>query len=327
MVADAMRSLLERRLVIVTGKGGTGKTTVAATLALAAARSGLKVLVAEVSPDEHLPRLISPGGPPVGYEGRTLLPGLRAMRIDPFEALAEYLALQVGIRAIVDVLMRNKGFSQLLNAAPGWRELITLGKVWHLEQFEEEGIPIYDLIVVDAPATGHGVTFLDVPRVVVSAVRTGPLRRHAGLVEAMIRDRRRTLLLPVSLAEELPVRETAELVASARDDVGIAIDRVVVNGVLDAPFPAGLEELDQLLEQLPGDAPIGDFASPSELAFCATYLGSRHRLNQAYTKEVAASTGLPTLTLPYLPLGVRGPDDLQTLASALLAEPAEGSSR
>jgi anion-transporting ArsA/GET3 family ATPase len=321
MVADPIRSLLERRLVIVTGKGGTGKTTVAATLALAAHGAGLKVLVLEVGPDEHLPKLISPGGAPVGYEGRDLLPGLRAMRIDPFEALAEYLSLQVGVRALVDVLMRNKGFGQLLNAAPGWRELITLGKVWHLEQFEEEGIPLYDLIVVDAPATGHGVTFLDVPRVVGTAVRAGPLRRHAGLVEAMIRDRRRTMLLPVSLAEELPVRETAELVVRARDEVGIAIDRVVVNGVLSAPFPEGLEHLDQLLQRLPGDAAVSDFASARELAFCASYLASRYRLNQVYSKEVAASTGLPTVALPYLPMGVRGPDDLKILASGLLADP------
>jgi hypothetical protein len=322
MVVDALRSLLERRLIIVTGKGGTGKTTVSATLALAAQRAGLKVLVAEVALDEHLPQLIAPETAPVGYAGRELRPGLEVMRIDAFEALSEYLSLQIGLRAVVDALMRNRGFRQLLDAAPGWRELITLGKVWHLGQFEATpGIPLYDLIIVDAPATGHGVTFLDVPRVVVSAVRTGPLRRHAGLVEAMIRDGRRTLLLPVSLAEELPVRETVELVRSARDEVGIAVDRVVVNAVLDPPFPEGLEDLDSLLARLPDDAPVGDLATPRALAFCASYAGSRHRMNQRYVQEVGLATGLPIVSLPYLPAGIRAPTDLETLAAPLLSDP------
>ncbi|MEB3329530.1 MAG: hypothetical protein VKQ33_09895, partial [Candidatus Sericytochromatia bacterium] len=109
----------------------------------------------------------------------------------------------------------------------------------------------FDLLVVDAPATGHGITFLDVPRVVVSAVRAGPLRRHAGWVEEMVRHPDETLLLPVALAEELPARETAELVARLRDDVGIAMDRVVVNAVARSPVPDSVPDLAERLERLP----------------------------------------------------------------------------
>jgi hypothetical protein len=327
--------LLARRLVIVTGKGGTGKTTVAATLALAAAAAGRRVLVAEVGADEHLPAILarSPGTPPtVGYEGRELAKGLLAMRIDPYEALAEYLGLQIGLRGVVRRVLRNPGFRQLMDASPGWRELITLGKIWHLEQMQDEpargrgpkpaeATHRFDLIVVDAPATGHGLTFLDVPRVVGSAVHAGPLRRHAGWVEAMIRDPERTLLLPVALAEELPVRETVELVARLRDQVGVAVDRVVVNAVTPPPFPPGVPDLDERLASLPAGLSLPGAPAPSTLAACAAHLRARHELNRRWTGEIGSAVGLPVVVLPRLPRGIGGPEDLETLTGPLLAAP------
>jgi len=309
--------------VIVTGKGGTGKTAVAAALAVAAARSGLRVLVAEVSPDEQIPGRIEPGSPDSGYAGRELRPGLFSMQIDPFQALAEYLGLQIGTPGLVRRVLGAQAFRQLMNAAPGWRELITLGKVWHLEQMQLGARPRYDLIVVDAPATGHGVAFLSVPRVVVSALRTGPLRRHSKLVEEMLEDPERTLLLPVALAEELPARETAELVAHVRADVGIAIDRVVVNAVAPAPFPPGLADLDRRLAALPPDQDLGSLPRPRALAACAAFLRARHELNRGHVAKIAASTGLPVVELPYLAGGLEGSEPLDVLAEALLAPPRE----
>jgi anion-transporting ArsA/GET3 family ATPase len=322
MPAEPELPLLERRLVIVTGKGGTGKTTVSATLALAAARMGRRVLLAEAGRHEHLPRLLRSNCQRVGYAGRELEPNLRAMHIDPFEALADYLGLQLGIRAPVDAVLRNKSFRQLMEAAPGWRELITLGKVWHLAQMRDsDDEPLYDLIVVDAPATGHGMTFLDVPRVVSSAVRTGPLRSNARLVEEMIHDRTRTLLLPVALAEELPTQETAELVERVRREIGISLDRVVVNAVSEAPFPDHLEDLPARLGALASDVPLGALPPAAVMASCAAYMQSRYELNRGYLREIAKRTQLPVVPLPYLAQGIAGPDDLATLAPFLLADP------
>ncbi len=321
MGGDPARSLLARRLVVITGKGGVGKTTVAAALALAGARAGLRVILAEVGPEEAVPRLFEPRPKPVGYAGRELLPGLRVLRIDPYEALSEYLALQLGVRSLVDFVLGSRPFRQLMDASPGWRQLITLGKVWHLEQLTDAGGERQcDLLVVDAPATGHGVSFLDAPRVVVSAVRAGPLRRHAARVEALVEDPERTLLLPVSLAEELPARETVELVERVRNGVGIAIDRVVVNGLVSVPSQPDLAELAEQLSRiettpLPGEPP------GSVLAACVRHLCQRARLGAHYAAEIEQRTGLPVLCLPFLPEGIRDSGDLARLAALLLDAP------
>jgi anion-transporting ArsA/GET3 family ATPase len=220
--------------------------------------------------------------------------------------------------------MRYRGFRQLMDASPGWRELITLGKVWHLEQQKtEQGEPRYDLLLVDAPATGHGLTFLDVPRVVVSALRAGPLRRHTGWVEEMLKDPTATLLVPVALAEELPARETLELVERVRDGIGVSVDRVVINAVLDRPFPEDLPDLDERLARIPDDLVLPGLPPLPVIARCAAHLRSRYELNRRYVDEIARTSGLPTVTLPYLPAGIHGPDDLEGLAEILVG-PATG---
>ncbi|MBW2395648.1 MAG: hypothetical protein JRG95_15415 [Deltaproteobacteria bacterium] len=311
-----LEPLLGRRLIVVTGKGGTGKTTVSAALALGAAARGLRVCLVETGRDEEIPRLFGEAEPPVGHAGRQLRCGPTVMKMEPYAALAEYLRLQLRIPGLVTRLLDQPGFHALLDAAPGWRELITLGKVWHLLQPPPSSDEHIDLLIVDAPATGHGLTFLDVPSVVVSAVRTGPLQRHAGWVEEMVKDPERTLLLPVTLPEELPVRETLELLARARDDVGIAIDRIVINATEPEPVPSELLDLPERLAALPS-SPDG-LPSPATLAHCVRHRLERAALHRDAINELRKGTDLPFVLLPNLDVDGGGRGVLEKLASTLL---------
>ncbi|MAE93742.1 MAG: hypothetical protein CL910_03700 [Deltaproteobacteria bacterium] len=317
-VSPQLRPLLDRRLVVVSGKGGTGKTTLVATLALAAADRGLRVAIVETGRRQQIPALFEVAGPGGDYEGIRLPEGPWAMRMEPYAALAEYLQLQLRIPGLVTRLLDQAAFHALLDAAPGWRELITLGKVWHLEQARDRGEPVWDLLIIDAPATGHGLTFLDVPGVVIQAVRAGPLRRHVEWVEAMVQDAERTLLLPITLPEELPVRETLELVERARGEVGIAVDRIVVNGVVDEPLRPPLPDLAERLAALPpGGAP-----DPRALVHAFVHRRERAALHREAIETLTHALDLPLTLLPSLESGVLGVGPLRSLGRALFAAEA-----
>lgn len=295
-----LRSLLDYRLIVVTGKGGTGKTSISSALAEAARRAGKRVLLAETAASESIASFFETRPRALGYEGRELRPGLQAIHIDPHEALADYVRLQIGLGRVTDRILNTETFRQLLEAAPGWRELIILGKVWHLEQdTDARGRPLYDLLIVDAPATGHGLTFLDVPRVVQHAVRAGPLARHASWVEALIHDRARTLLLPVTLPEELPVLETRELVERARKEIDIAVDRLVVNRMPTGRARAASQDL----ARLPGDLEFECLPTLPTIRTMLEHDARREELAYAERARVSELCDLPVIDLPFLPQG------------------------
>ena len=199
--------------------------------------------------------------------------------------------------------------------------MITLGKLWHLtQQQDDDGAPLYDLMIVDAPSTGHGLTFLDVPHVVGSAVQAGPLRANARRVEELVRDPKRTLLLPVTLAEELPAIETLELLRRARREVGVAVDRVVANAVMPDPLPDPIPtDLEARLRDLGDDIRLGDLPTPSVLAACTGHLRARHELNRRYLDRIRNQCDVPVVTLPYAPGEVTGAEALGDFAQPLLA--------
>ena len=203
--------LLERHLLYVTGKGGVGKTTVSAALGLAAAAQGRRTIVCEVAEQDRVSRAFAREGVRREQEVE-LAENLWAISIDPTAALQEWLRRQLGGPAL-RLITGSSAFQHFVAAAPGAKELITIAKVWELAQLErwDAHNRTYDLVIVDAPASGHGLAMLTAPSTFGEIARVGPIRRQAFKVRDMLADPRRTGYVAVALPEEMPVNETLEL--------------------------------------------------------------------------------------------------------------------
>jgi anion-transporting ArsA/GET3 family ATPase len=233
-----MRELLTKPLLVVTGKGGVGKSTVAAALGMAAAARGRRTIVAEVAARDDISRALADDGPEgQSFVERDLGAGLHHISIDPESALQEYVMDQLP-KGVAHVLSSSRMFSYLVAATPGLRELLTVGKVWELAQPDRRtpGAHPYDLVILDAPATGHGVAVLTAPGTFSDAARMGPIARQGAIIHQMLADPKQTGIVAVATAEEMPVNETLALRDALRDELDQRFAAVVVNGVLPTRF-------------------------------------------------------------------------------------------
>jgi anion-transporting ArsA/GET3 family ATPase len=288
--------LLDKRLVIVTGKGGVGKTTVAVALGLRAASEGKRTIVCEVSSQENASRMFAHTA--VGFHEVEMEENLWSISIDPDESMREYVLLQLKVRAMRDMLFRSRIFNYLAAATPGLKELVTIGKIWELAQLDrkvKKGRK-YDLVIVDAPATGHGVGFLQTPRTFASIARVGPIHSQAQTLDRFITDHEHTGTAIVALPEEMPVNESMALERDLRDEVGVAVDRVYLNGLYPERFKKGeAEKLAQLAESENGSNGATKAAARAALSEFNRAKSQRSQLNR-----LRRGVEAPVKTLPFL---------------------------
>jgi anion-transporting ArsA/GET3 family ATPase len=305
--------LLDRRLIFVTGKGGVGKSTVATALGLVGARRGLRTIVAELQSQERVQQaFLDDGPPPQHFVEVELAPGLFTISIDPQHAMEEYLRVKVG--PLGHALSGSRLFQAFAMATPGMRELLSIGKVWELAQLQRRtrGAAPYDLVVVDAPATGHGVGVLRTPRTFAEIARVGPIAHQAGHIAATIADRDFTAIVAVATPEEMPVNETLSL----RDALAaeqLSLDLTVVNSVYPSRFDeTQIELVRQAVVQAQEPATRG--------ALCAAV--SEHTRAETQRRQLARLTdGLSMngrlVELPFLFADRIGRGELERLADTL----------
>jgi len=254
-----MAGLEDKRFLIVTGKGGVGKTTVAAALAVHYASRGKRVLVAMCNAKERLSVML--GSELIGSEVVEAHPGVWAVNMDPERAMEEYGMLTLRSRTLYKVLFDNRYVRSFFRAVPGLHEWAMLGKAWwHTTEKQPDGSDRFDIVILDAPATGHGLDMLRVPKIISEVVPPGILRRDADRANELLRNPETAAVVLVTLPEEMPTTETIELAAALVGELRLPIGRVVVNGVLPPLFSreerAALEPLALDPVSTPGDAAL-----------------------------------------------------------------------
>jgi Mrp family chromosome partitioning ATPase len=317
---EAVDSLLARRLVVVSGKGGVGRTTFAAALARAGVRSGRRVLLAQMDSPPRLGRMFGAGAA-LGSEITALGEGLHAVNMTPKSALHEYALMVLRYETIYRALFENKAVRGFLGAVPGLDDYAMLGKAWWHTGETVDGRPKYDLVILDAPASGHAARMLTIPQAILTAMPSGPLARDAGAIRVLLADPARAAFVIVTLAEDLPARETMQLARELRGNGVMPLGPLVVNGLPASRL--GEPALGALLDAMP-DAP-DDPALASTLAG-ARLLRDRRRDAERVLAGLRADPGLPIVELPRLPATDLGPADIDELAKILLASPSQSSS-
>lgn len=270
-----LNELLEKRLVFVSGKGGVGKTSVSALLGLLAAKQKKRTLIIEVNSLGRIAPLFNED--PTPHEEIAIAPYLSAINLDPKKCFEEYVLKQIRFKKIYNAFFNNKYVTNFLNATPGLNELLMLGKIYELEKAYQNkltGKLKYDLIIVDSPATGHGLSFLEVPSIVLSVVKVGPMKSNAESILSLLNNQKKTAISLVTLAEEMPVSETKEFIKSLSEKTKMAIGPLFVNGITPKIDPVSKTNLNKLK----GDHEI--YVNYYEL------VEQRRELNEFYIKKL-----------------------------------------
>jgi anion-transporting ArsA/GET3 family ATPase len=303
-----MPAFAPRRFLFITGKGGVGKTTVTAALAHALAARGLRVLVTVCGAKERLSTLL--GAPPLGSAISAISPNIWGVRLVSEVALREYGTLKLKNRVLVDAIFDSKYVTGFLSGTPGLKEWSLLGKAWyHATEEEPDGRPRFDVVLFDAPATGHGLDMLRVPRVIVDIAPPGVLRSDAERAWEMFRDPTRSGVVVVTLPEEMPVNETLELCNALRVELTLPIAELVVNSLLPTLFSSAEASL------LGGLGALTSVSPARAVLDSAVRRGVRERIQEESLQRLS-QIGAPLRRLELLLDGAATPEAVLRLAKS-----------
>ena len=312
-----MTELLDRRLLFFTGKGGVGKTSVAAAAALLAAERGKQVLLVEVDAKGNLTSRFDHR--PVGFQPELIHPGVHAMQMRTEASLREYLKLHVRVPVLGGVGPLAHVLEFVANAAPGVKEILTVGKICFEVSESIEGRAAWDLVIVDAAASGHVIAQLDSPRAIRELVQVGPVRNQTEWMVDLLADPTVTALNVVTTPEEMPVNETCELVERARNELQVTLGAVVVNRVLPAVFTRDEEPVFEALREPAAEAVLREqVGEGATKVLDAARLASKLRASRApHLARLRTDLDLPLLYLPQLFIRDNGLEATRSLAAAL----------
>jgi anion-transporting ArsA/GET3 family ATPase len=289
-----------RRFLFVTGKGGVGKTTVSGALALAFAARGKRVLVAMCHTKERLSAIL--GTRPIGDSIAPAGENVWAVNLSPERALREYGEMVIKVKTVAHAVFENRYTKTFFRAVPGLYEWAMLGKAWfHTTETLDDGSNRFDVVLLDAPATGHGLDMLRVPKIILEVVPPGVLRRDAETAWAMFQDPRRSGVVVVTVPEEMPTTETVELVTSIRGDLRLPVVRLVINGVLDPLFsPAERDALIASPHLLDIAAPFAARGKSESALVAGARRAVRERVQAESLARLYRALDLPSVELPFL---------------------------
>jgi anion-transporting ArsA/GET3 family ATPase len=305
---------LDKRLILVLGKGGVGRSTVAAAIAGQLAAQGKRTLLYETSANDRFGDYF--GKPPVGTALVQLAPSLWAINATPASALAEYGMMILRWKSVYEMVFENRVSKAFLRAIPGLDDYALLGKVWFHTTEEKRGRPLWDTVVFDMPASGHSISMLRVPWVIAETVPEGPLTRDARTIMKLLSDPAQTAAVLVTLAEEMPVNEAIELEGKLTE-LGIVPQQLLVNQVFPRHFPSGApvtRVLDALVAEQPNLAPpLEQLAAHSALS------RDRRQLNERYLAEIRKRAKAKVAELPIVFAPTLGPAEVKQLGERIAA--------
>jgi anion-transporting ArsA/GET3 family ATPase len=293
MAAAPAFSLADKKLILVVGKGGVGRSTVAAAIAGECARRGRRTLLFATNANDRFGAYFDK--PAVATQIVQLADNLHAVNTTPAAALEEYGLMVLKFRSVYEIVFENRVTKAFVRAIPGLDDYAMLGKCWYHSAEEKRGKPVWDTIVFDMPASGHAVSMLRVPSVIIDTVPEGPLTRDAREVKQLLCDQARTAAVLVTLAEEMPVNEAIELEGKLAA-LGIVPQHVIANQIYPSHFAS--PPVARVVEAIAADP---DIASPlRELAIHAELARDRRALNDRYLVELRRRTQTRVAELPMI---------------------------